>query len=264
MKIVSMSSHVVAVPPPHIGGMYWIFVTLKTDCGIEGVGEIYAATFHPKAMVPIIDDVFERHLEGHDPHDIERFFRRAYSSGFTQRPDVTMMGVLSGARDRLLGHHRQGGRQAGLRAARRPGARAAAHLHLSLSAGSDRRAQYVYNDADLAANARRGMSSEGFTAVKFDPAGPYTAFRRPPAAAGGHRSLRDVLPQAIREAVGDQGRHAVRHARPVHRVGALRLARRIEPYDPLWFEEPVPPGHARGDGASGARTRRSRSPPASG
>ena len=31
MKIVSMSSHVVAVPPPHIGGMYWIFVTLKTD-----------------------------------------------------------------------------------------------------------------------------------------------------------------------------------------------------------------------------------------
>src|SRR4029077_18714834 len=23
--------------------------------------------------------------------------------------------------------------------------------------------------------------------------------------------------------------------------GALRLARRIEPYEPLWFEEPVPP-----------------------
>ena len=52
-----LSNHfhlLVAVPPPHIGGMYWIFVTLKTDCGIEGVGEIYAATFHPKAMVPII------------------------------------------------------------------------------------------------------------------------------------------------------------------------------------------------------------------
>ena len=58
MKVVSLQTHVVAVPPPHIGGMYWLFVTLKTDCGIEGVGEIYAATFHPKAMVPVIEDVF--------------------------------------------------------------------------------------------------------------------------------------------------------------------------------------------------------------
>ena len=55
MKVVAMQTHVVAVPPPHLGGMYWIFVTLQTDCGIEGVGEIYAATFHPEAMVPAIE-----------------------------------------------------------------------------------------------------------------------------------------------------------------------------------------------------------------
>lgn len=96
MKIVALETHIVAVPPPHIGGMYWLFVKLKTDCGIEGVGEIYAATFGPKAMLPIIEDVFERYLLNHDPHHIERFFRQAYSSGFTQRPDLTMMGVVSG------------------------------------------------------------------------------------------------------------------------------------------------------------------------
>ncbi|UGA40560.1 hypothetical protein JOS77_15550 [Chromobacterium haemolyticum] len=66
MKIVSLDTHVVAVPPPHLGGMYWIFVTLKTDCGIEGVGEVYAATFHPKVMTPAIQDVFERYLLNHD------------------------------------------------------------------------------------------------------------------------------------------------------------------------------------------------------
>ena len=76
--------------------MYWIFVKLKTDDGIEGVGEIYSATFGPKAMAPIIDDVFERHLLNRDPHHVERLFRQAYSSGFTQRPDLTMMGVVSG------------------------------------------------------------------------------------------------------------------------------------------------------------------------
>jgi L-alanine-DL-glutamate epimerase-like enolase superfamily enzyme len=96
MKIVSLETHFVAVPPPHLGGMYWIFVKLKTACGIEGVGEIYSATFHPKAMTHIIDDVFGRYLQDHDPHHVERFFREAYSSGFTQRPDLTMMGVVSG------------------------------------------------------------------------------------------------------------------------------------------------------------------------
>ena len=66
MKVVSLETHVVAVPPPHVGGMYWIFVKLKTDCGIEGVGEIYSATFHPKAMTHIVDDVFSRYLLDHD------------------------------------------------------------------------------------------------------------------------------------------------------------------------------------------------------
>ena len=45
--------------------------------------------------------------------------------------------------------------------------------------------EYDYNDADLAAECAARNVEEGFTAVKFDPAGPYTAYRRPPAVAGG-------------------------------------------------------------------------------
>ena len=96
MKVVSCESYVVATPPPHVGGMYWIFVSLRTDCGIEGIGEVYAATFHPSVMTHAIEDVFDRYLKGFDPHHVERFFRAAYSSGFTQRPDLSMMGVVSG------------------------------------------------------------------------------------------------------------------------------------------------------------------------
>jgi len=45
----------------------------------------------------------------------------------------------------------------------------------------------------------------------------------------------------LREAVGTRadllfGTHGQMSA-----AGAIRLARRLEPYDPLWFEEPVPP-----------------------
>ena len=66
MQIASLSTHVVAVPSPHIGGMYWIFVRLTTADGIEGIGEIYSTAFHPQALVPLIEDVFQRYLLGHD------------------------------------------------------------------------------------------------------------------------------------------------------------------------------------------------------
>ncbi len=38
MKIAALETHIVTTPP-HVGGMYWIFVKLRTDCGIEGIGE---------------------------------------------------------------------------------------------------------------------------------------------------------------------------------------------------------------------------------
>ena len=67
----------------------------------------------------------------------------------------------------------------------------------------------------------------------------------------------------IREAVGTRadilfGTHGQFTA-----SGALRMARRLEPYDPLWFEEPVPPDMPE-EMAQVARATRSRSPPASG
>jgi len=77
MKIASLKTHVVATPAPHIGGMYWIFVELETACGIKGVGEIYSTAFHPSGIAVLVEDVFTRYLEGHDPHQIERFWRAA-------------------------------------------------------------------------------------------------------------------------------------------------------------------------------------------
>jgi galactonate dehydratase len=47
-------------------------------------------------MTHVIRDVFARHMAGESPENIELMFRRAYSSGFTQRPDLTVMGAFSG------------------------------------------------------------------------------------------------------------------------------------------------------------------------
>ncbi|MCW0002200.1 mandelate racemase/muconate lactonizing enzyme family protein [Pararhizobium sp. YC-54] len=239
MKIASLKTHVVAVPPPHVGGMYWIFVQLETACGISGVGEIYATSFHPTAMVPLIDDVFRRYLLDHDPHQIERFWRAAYSSGFTQRPDTTMMGIVSGLEIAcwdIIG-----------KAAGRPVAdllggtvneklRAYTYLYPKNAAGD-----YDYNDPDLAADEAVRMVEMGFTAVKFDPAGPYTNY-------SGHQLSMGVLDRCelfcarIREAIGSRADILFGTHGQMVPSSAIRLARRLEKYDPLWFEEPVPPG----------------------
>ena len=96
MKLQDLEVIVTAPPAPGWGGRYWILVKLTTDTGIVGWGECYAASVGPEAMRGIIEDVFNRHMAGETPENIELMFRRAYSSGFTQRPDLSVMGAFSG------------------------------------------------------------------------------------------------------------------------------------------------------------------------
>jgi 2-dehydro-3-deoxyphosphogalactonate aldolase len=98
----------------------------------------------------------------------------------------------------------------------------------------------VYLDADLAATRAAEEVERGFTAVKFDPTGPYSAM-------GGHQPSLERLDlsvrfmKALRAAVGTRADRLFGTHGQFTSGGALRLARQIEPYDPLWFEEPVPP-----------------------
>ena len=96
MKLDSVNVFLVNNPPPNFGGRYFVFLKLKTACGIEGVGEVYAATFGPKVVAKMIEDLFARRFAGRDPFQIESLWRESYGSGFSQRPDLTLLGVISG------------------------------------------------------------------------------------------------------------------------------------------------------------------------
>ncbi|HEU4894865.1 MAG TPA: mandelate racemase/muconate lactonizing enzyme family protein [Acidimicrobiia bacterium] len=238
MKIAEVETFVVANPPPSLGGRYFTFVKLTSSDGIVGYGEAYAGSVHPEVVVRAMVDVAERHLIGQDPFAIEAFWRRAYGRGFTSRPDVTLQGVMSALEmacwDIL-------GKTVGQPVYRLLGGqvhdRLRTYTYLYPEEGDT---GDVYSDPDLAAKRASEYVERGFTAVKFDPAGPYTVF-------GGHQpSLRRIdlsveLTRQVREAVGSSadllfGTHGQFTA-----SGAIRLASRLEPYDPLWFEEPVPP-----------------------
>jgi len=243
MKIAELKTFVVGNPPPHHGGRYFIFVKLTTACGIEGIGEVYAATFGPQTIAAMIEDVFARHVEGRNPLRIEAMWRAVYGSGYSLRPDISLMGVLSGlemacwdiagkAADRPA-YDLLGGKV-------RERLRTYTYLyppHGNVYPDDD---DNVYTNADMAAEVAANLVADGFTAVKFDPAGPYTVHDgRQPSLEELDRS--EAFVKTIRAAVGNRadllfGTHGQFSA-----SGAIRLARRLEAYDPLWFEEPVPP-----------------------
>ncbi len=238
MKLTDIKTFVVGNPPPGNGGRYFVFVKLTTDGNVHGVGEAYSVPFNPHLVARMMEDVFRRYFLGENPHHIEKIWRRVYSAGYTQHPDLTMMGVLSALEMACWDII---GKEAGQPVYNLLGGqvheRLRTYTYIYARPGDQTN---VYQDPDLSAQRAAEYLAQGFTAIKFDPAGPYTAFD------GRQLSLEALdlcerFVRVLREAVGSRadllfGTHGQMTA-----AGAIRLARRLEPYDPLWFEEPVPP-----------------------
>lgn len=238
MKLTDIETFVVGNPPPHFGGRYFVFVKIATDTGVSGIGEAYCVPFEPHLVAKMIEDVFTRYAAGQDPHDIEKLWRRVYSSGFTQHPDLTLMGVLSALEMAcwdIIGKEANKPVYKLLGGQVHERLRAYTYIYPRPGDQSD-----VYHDPDLAAERATEYLAQGFTALKFDPAGPYSAFDGRQLSLEA-LDLSERFAKQLREAVGNRadllfGTHGQMTA-----AGAIRLAKRLEPYDPLWLEEPVPP-----------------------
>jgi len=238
MKLTDLRTFVFGSPTPGQGGRYFVFCKLTTDGNVHGVGEAYCVPFHPDVVAKMLADVFERYLRGEDPHNIETIWRRVYSAGYTQHPDLSLIAVLSALEMAcwdIIGkeadqpvYNLLGGRV-------HERLRTYTYIYQHEGDKTD-----VYQDPELAAARAAEYVAQGFTALKFDPTGPYSAFDGRQLSLDA-LALSERFMRLLREAVGNRadllfGTHGQMTA-----AGAVRLARRLEPYDPLWFEEPVPP-----------------------
>jgi len=243
MKIVDLKTYLVDNPPRR-GGTKWLFVKLVTDNGIEGFGEVCGAPFNPQVVVKLVESVAERFVIDTDPFQIEIMWRSIYASGYDQHPDLTKMGIISALETAcwdIIGkaldqpvYNLLGGKYH---------ERVRSYTYLFPVDPMDP-GPWPQCDPEVAPERAAAYVKMGFTAIKIDPV--VLMARAPHGGTPIQLSLEaldnaELVVKNVREAVGDKCDICIGTHGQMTTSSAIRLAKRLEKYDPLWFEEPVPP-----------------------
>ncbi|MBN1687386.1 MAG: mandelate racemase/muconate lactonizing enzyme family protein [Spirochaetales bacterium] len=243
MNISSITVYVVPTPPPHYGGTNWIFVKLTTNEGIVGFGEASRNPGSPDTVVKMIEDLGRQYVIGFDPFDIEKLFMNLYGSHRSRHPDLTRFSIISAfemACWDIIGKALEQPVYNLLGGKFHDKLRAYTYLYPSSKTSVKNREELHINPEQAGIRAAEYVA-QGFTAVKFDPLLDLMSSYLPVEAPLDKLVNAEAVVRSVREAVGDKCDILIGTHGQLNTHSAIRFAKRIEPYDPLWFEEPVPP-----------------------
>lgn len=257
MKISGVNTFTIAVPAPHWGGREWYFLKIETDEGIHGWGEmafLTANTGKSRSLNHEVEEIASAFLVGEDPMRREFLWKRIYQDLFCHHADLIRMGILSGLDialwdiagkalkspiyDFLGGEYRN---------------RVRSYSYIYDVPGKNYATKpdsggHLWFQPEATAERALAMTDEGFTGVKLDPVPMNSLYGDP----GGPFPLSlesldnaETTIRLIREAVGSRCDILIGTHGQMTAADAIRLARRLEQYDPLWLEEPVPPENAK-------------------
>jgi len=202
----------------------WLFVEVETDTGVSGLGE--ALSYRSSGVYESLENV-KRRLIGRDPTQIELLWEELYRDGVSLPAisgiEIALWDILGKCLNAPI-HSLLGGR-----------CRDKVEVYVD---GFFRGAKYVEEEYVQKALAAVG---QGFRALKMDVDEPIASGRSL------NRSLtpRDLkhtarMVAAVREAVGDEVRLAIDCHGAFNVNSAIALAEKLEPYDLMWIEDPVP------------------------
>ena len=239
MKVTDVTTTVIENLPPYRGGRYLLFLEVRTDEGIVGLGERITGNTYSnrlgdlKSQISLIDEMARLHVVGENPFDIELIWDRMYASRHDFRhPSLQLTPVLSAIEMALwdiVG-------------------KAVGQPIYNLLGGKyrDKIRAYAYmpeggfrEDPSKAGEIAAQLMEEGNTACKFDPFHPLFPIPRDiplweiEHAAKIFESIRDAVGNNFEVGIGTHGQLTT--------YSAIRVADFLEPYHPFWFEEPVPP-----------------------
>jgi galactonate dehydratase len=203
----------------------WVFVKVETDAGLSGVGE--ATLEYRETTVAEAIRELERGFLGRDPHAVEALWHEAYRSTYFRGGPV-YMSALSGVEMALWDIK---GKALGVPVWQLLGGK----VRDSVPCYANGWFAPAKSPEEFAEKAVQAVAA-GFTGLKWDPFGSaYLNLSR--------AELRDAIENiaAVKAAVGDQADLLIEGHGRFNVATAVRIARALEPFDILWFEEPVPP-----------------------
>ena len=203
----------------------WVFVKVYTDEGIDGVGEA-TLEYKEKALIGAVEHIRE-YLVGKDPLQIERHWHDIYRDAYW-RGGAVLMSALSAVETALWDIL---GKSLGVPVYQLLGGRANDKVRIYVNGWFSG----AKKPEEFAACAKSAME-RGVTALKWDPFGKaYLTLSN----AELDNALACVA--AVREAVGNRVDLLIEgHGRFDVPTG-IRIAKELEQFRPMWFEEPVPP-----------------------
>lgn len=205
------------------GGRNWLYVKVLTDQGLYGIGEAYSAG-PDEATVKVIED-FKTWLVGQDPRNVQYLFDLMYNT--TRFPGgLVVNAAISGIEHALWDI---AGKSAGVPVWALLGGRMRNKIRVYQSIGGN-------SPEEAAESAKKLVETFGYTALKMGIAAPGDM----PFNQATRLSAARVA--AVRQAVGPDIDIGVDvHTKFVEVQRAARLAKAIEPYNPMWLEEPIRP-----------------------
>ncbi|KAK9327380.1 enolase C-terminal domain-like protein [Lipomyces starkeyi] len=199
----------------------WLFVKVETEKGIIGWGE---ATLegHSEAVEGAFEDFRERFI-GWEAANIEDIYQSAYRHRFYRGGEV-LMSALAGL-DIALWDIK--GKTLGVPVWQLLGGKVRDRVAVYGWIGGDRPSDVLRQAKD--------RKDQGFTAVKMNAVESLGWLASPDDLKATVERIKDVRSIGIDVGLDFHGR--------LHKTMAKQLARMLEPYQPLFIEEPLLPGH---------------------
>ena len=203
----------------------WVFLKVETDEGIAGWGEPIIEG-HAKTMKSAVSEIIDNYLLGKDPADIEKHWQAMYR-GRHFRGGPVLMSAIAGI-DQALWDIK--GKYYGAPVYDLIGGRARDRIHAYQWIGGD-------TPEDVAAAAADAVDN-GYSTLKMPAVSQIRRIDSPTVV----RTARERL-RAVRDAVGEDIDIGVDFRGRVTKGMAKWLAEELDPYGPMFYEEPLLPEH---------------------